>query len=197
MDIKKLEIKKLISEFNYINSDISYKSEFTKSIDSNFLESVDDFLLSHPELKTIFDDKVKIKEDLESIVESKKDIISNKEEDVKVFIGDQKIKGMYRSIVKLTHPDKINNTYLNNIYLDTLSYYKKNDLLSIIEICEKLSIPYDLDDAEIELIKNKINSIKEMSTFLESTFAWQWHKNENDIMKKSIILSYIKSQIID
>ena len=56
--IKQLEVKKLIKELNFVESDYTYKNEMVNEIETLFINSVNDFLEKHPELKEIFDKKV-------------------------------------------------------------------------------------------------------------------------------------------
>ena len=46
--LKILEVKKLLKELDYIESDFEYRSEVISEADSEFIQSVNDFLVSHP-----------------------------------------------------------------------------------------------------------------------------------------------------
>ena len=72
--LKRLETKKLLRELEYIESDYDYKNEVISEADGDFLNSVNAFLTSHPELKEMFDKKINDKID---------QMIKKKEEDVK------------------------------------------------------------------------------------------------------------------
>lgn len=125
----------------------------------------------------------------EEITEEQAEI--KKKEEVK----SKKIKKVYREIVKLTHPDKVKDVRLNEIYLKATSFYDKNDLIAIYSVCNELKIAYELDEIDYELIKIKINTIKERIKFMESTFTWKWHKAENAEEKQMLVMNYIKNQI--
>ena len=59
--IKQLEIKKLLKELDYIESDFVYKNELVQEADNSFIRSVNELLLKHPDLKEIFDKKINSK----------------------------------------------------------------------------------------------------------------------------------------
>ena len=194
--IRKLEINKLIRELDYIKSEYLYKFELLQEIDINFIESVNSFLNTYPKLKEVFDDSVR-KEIIPDNIESKMDDpILNISDDVDVLVDNSKIKSLYRSIVKSTHPDRIKDENLKELYMDATKAYETGDILPILSICDKLKIPYDVTDEESSLIKDEIDSIKNKSLFLENTYTFKWYMTDNMEERNQIILSYIKSQLI-
>jgi hypothetical protein len=46
-----------------------------------------------------------------------------------------KIRKLYRDIVKVTHPDKVDNKSLNDIYIESTKCYDENDKIGIYKIC--------------------------------------------------------------
>ena len=189
LGIKKLEMDKLIKELDYLKSDYTYKSELIKEADIEFTKSIESILDINSELKDMyhdsFDDKHK-----------EADIINNiiPEED---YIDDRsdKIKKLYREIAKNTHPDKIINKKLNNIYIEASKYYDSNDLIGIYKICNEMSIDYDIDVSDIDIIKSNIKLLKEKIIFLESGHVWNWYIQDYE-NKNKMVLDFIKRQII-
>jgi hypothetical protein len=106
-----------------------------------------------------------------------------------------KMKKLYRDIAKLTHPDKIVSEKLNDLYLKSTKFYKNSDITGIYYICDELGITYEIDDEDNEMIINKINSLKNRISFMESTLTWRWYHSENEKEKEQIVLSYIKVQL--
>ncbi len=198
--IRKLEIKKLIKELDYIESDFLYKNEIISEIESQFISSVNLFLEDYPELKKLFDDKINQKFD---------NIIKTKLEDTKPAENDElkaetsesseakfnKIKKLYRQIVKATHPDKIINSKLNDIYINATRYYNTMDITGIYSICDDLEIAYQIDDDDYNLIIDKIDNLKNRINFIESTITWLWYQSEDETIKKDLIINYIKKQL--
>lgn len=199
-NLRKLEINKLIKEFEFIESDFIFKRETISKWDSEFIKSVDNFLDRYPKIKEGFYNKV----ENFNIGNVSSQVINNnsleKEEDIDLELDetidkDPKLKSLYRKIVKSTHPDKKDDDNLNDIYLKATEAYDNNNILSLFSICDRLSIPYDISDDEGGLIKSEIDKIKNRITFLESTYTWRWLISDDDLVKEQIILSFIKSQV--
>lgn len=203
--IRKLEVKKLIKELNFTESDYIYKKEMVNEIEVLFNESVNSFLEDHPEIKQVFNDKVN--QSVENIFNNKKLEIENKlnseektgqpqeEDEVVINVKVEKIKKLYREIAKTTHPDKISNKKLNDIYLKATQYYNTLDITGTYSLCDELEITYEVDDEDYQLIVDKINELKDRIKFIESTLTWQWYNTENDSQKTRIIINYIKSRL--
>ena len=208
--LKSLEVRKLLKELDFIESDFNYKNEIVFEADSNFIKSVNDLLEKHPMLKDIINKKNSKRVDLvfsDIIKEAldKDDEILEEEELVEDFINEEvvseinpkevKMKKLYRDIAKLTHPDKIVSEKLNDLYLKSTKFYKNSDITGIYYICDELGITYEIDDKDNEMISNKINNLKSRISFMESTLTWRWFHSESEKEKEQIVLSYIKMQL--
>ena len=206
--LKRLEVRKLLKELDFIESDFNYKNEIVFEADSNFIKSVNDLLEKHPMLKDIINKKNNKRVDLvfsDIIKEALEDEILEEEELVEEFINEEvvseinpkevKMKKLYRDIAKLTHPDKIVSEKLNDLYLKSTKFYKNSDITGIYYICDELGITYEIDDKDNEMISNKINNLKNRITFMESTLTWRWYHSESEKEKEQIVLSYIKMQL--
>lgn len=207
--LKRLEVRKLLKELDFIESDFNYKNEIVFEADSNFIKSVNDLLEKHPMLKDIINKKNNKRVDLvfSDIIKEAldKDEILEEEELVEEFINEEvvseinpkevKMKKLYRDIAKLTHPDKIVSEKLNDLYLKSTKFYKNSDITGIYYICDELGITYEIDDKDNEMISNKINNLKSRISFMESTLTWRWFHSESEKEKEQIVLSYIKMQL--
>ena len=208
--LKQLEVKKLLKELDFIESDFNYKNEIVFEADSNFIKSVNDLLEKHPMLKEVIDKKNNKRVDslFSDIIKEaldKDNEVLEEEELVEEFINEEvvieidprevKMKKLYRDIAKLTHPDKIVSEKLNDLYLKSTKFYKNSDITGIYYICDELGITYEIDDEDNEMIINKINSLKNRISFMESTLTWRWYHSENEKEKEQIVLSYIKVQL--
>lgn len=199
-DIKKLEANKLIKELDYLKSELQYKSELISEVDNHFIKDVNDFLDNHPNLKKVFDEKL-VTDEINATIEYDMPIedSNNISEDSINLINsiiDPKLKSLYRSIVKSTHPDKIKNNNLKEIYIEATKAYENGSFLPIISICDRLSIPYEISDEETELFKSEIEKIKNRVNFLETTFTFKWYLSKDEKEKNFVILEYIRSQIV-
>jgi hypothetical protein len=216
--LKLLELKKLTKELDYVEIDFDYKQEIVNEADTKFINTINEFLKSHPELKKQYDDKINKLFD-EKDKEREEDLdIENNDEDVdldndldgneqeeeeksekierkKKTSKSSKLKKLYREIVKITHPDKTKDVDLNKIYIEATDYYDENNIIGIYKICNDLNIDYEMDENDHSMIKNRISQLKEKIKFLEATFTWNWYNAENDEIKNQILMNYIKLKI--
>jgi hypothetical protein len=204
--LKQLEIKKLMKELDFIESDFTYKSEIVNEADSNFIKSVNNLLEKHPLLKDVFDKKINnkidnifqiraedLKDKIEAINESYQDSIG--EEVIVEKVIDKRVRKLYREIAKITHPDRIDNKKLNDLYIKATHYYNNNDITGTYSICDDLDISYEPDDSDNQLISDKIKDIKGKITFIESTMTWNWYHSTDETEKEQLVLRYIKNQL--
>lgn len=212
--VKSLEFKKLFKELEFIESDFEYRNEIISEADSQFINSINQFLENHPELKEIYDNKVtekinqsikkkeeseeknddSISDDTENSEDESEDI-EKVEEETKDRKSVSEIKRLYREIVKLTHPDKVKNKKLNEMYLKATKYYDDNNKIGIYAVCNELSIQYEITTEDIQLIYDEIKRLQQKINFLESTYTWKWYNCEDEEQKSQILLNYIKLKI--
>lgn len=193
--LKKLEINKLIRELEYMESDYQYKSEILETADVEFLGSVNNLVNGYPELKKIYEKK--INQIYHKKIEDKIEIDQQEElEDLptETLEKGDKIKSIYRNIVKKTHPDKVSDQELKEMYIESTKFYKNDDLISLYKVCDKLKIEYDIEEDDYFLIQNQIQKIKERIQFLENTFTWMW-LNADEHRKQEVILNFVRLQI--
>jgi hypothetical protein len=198
--LHQLEARKLLKELDYVKSDYEYKNEIVFEADNSFMRSLNDFLEKNPVLKEMFEKKSNRSiddlirkvpaENIEAVVDECNEvtIVENK--------VDERLKSIYRSIAKKTHPDKILDTRLNDLYITASSMYESNDIMGIYSICDQLGISYDLSSEDIDSLKSQIAQAKEGIFFMESTFSWKWHHAEDEGEKSRLLVEYIKSKII-
>lgn len=210
--IKLLQLKKLLKELEYIESDFEYRSELISEADNEFIKSINNFLDIHPDIKDIYDKKINekidqsIKKNQESNPITELEVTEDiEEEPIYESVMDNmvtdlvetnvKLKKLYREIVKLTHPDKIKKSNLNDIYIKATQFYNFNDKIGIYRICSELNIDYDIDDDDEIFISERIDSLRKRISFLESTFTYKWFESESEEEKNRIMVEYIKLRI--
>lgn len=218
--LNNLHIKKLLKELDYIESDFEYRNEIISEADQQFINSINSFLISHPEIKELYDKKItdkinetisKRSEELQKKVddEGKKDTndeqntetshennqtLEEKEEDTETPERG-KLKKLYREIVKLTHPDIINKKTLNDLYIEATKSYDSSDIINIYKICTELNIEFEIEEGDKHSIIQKIDTLKGRISFLESTFTWKWHNSQNESEKNQLIVNYLKMKL--
>ena len=194
-----LQTKKLFKELEYMESDFEYRNEIISEADSDFISKVNNFLEEHPKLKEIYDEKI------DNHIQ--KGILKNTEEIIEFFEEEQveeeifeevklpKVKKLYREIVKLTHPYKVDQKSLNDLYLTATKYYDNNDKIGLYKVCTELDIDYDLDDDDNQIIESKIDDLKRRIEFLESTFTWQWINTDGEKEKLEMMIQFIRMRL--
>jgi len=185
--LKNLELQRLIKELQFVESDYEYQSEILRQSDKYFFESVDNLLENYPDLKKVWNEKNS--QTVEFVPENV--VVENIQVKSKV---DNKVKKIYREIVKSTHPDKIKNSKLNELYLEATFAYESNDIVTLIKVSSELLIDLKFDDKELESIKERISQIREQIQFLESTYTFKWLKS-SDTDKNRVILSFIQNRL--
>ena len=185
--LKQLEIKKLLTEYDYLIIDEEIK-----------IELVDEYLPKFTEEVNKFTNKIEGKKEEEGSNKEKQININNnepKEKEIKKVIEDDdlseetknKIKKLFREIVKKTHPDKTKSEDLIEIYIKAKDAYEANDILKLIHYANKLNISVELNDDEIKLFKDLITLKKEELTEIEKSWLWKWYKTDSEKEKDIII----------
>lgn len=214
--LKVLQTKKLLKELDFVEIEYEYTSEVVSEADTSFMKSLNSILDKYPDLKDRYNKKLDetIEKNIKENRKEKKDIeesdidsveeneeIENEEntknDDIDNLKNKQskKVKKLYREIVKLTHPDRVKNKELNDLYIEATSHYDNNDKIGIYKVCNDLKIDYDIDEEDEDFINLKIKEYKRKISFLESTFTWAWFKTDENDKKEEIILNFIKNKI--
>lgn len=188
MLIEELENIKLLRELNYLKSEFEYKNSLVELYNIDFRKWVDKILNINSELKYIFEEN--IEKNTINFEEDNKDSIET------LNTESTKIKNFYRRIVKLTHPDKIKNDSLNTIYNQANIAFKENNSIEMLLICDRLGLQFDLTEEEKKLLISEISDLRNKILLIESTYPYQWAINNDENVKNSIALNYIRNSII-
>jgi hypothetical protein len=108
---------------------------------------------------------------------------------------DPKVKRLYREIAKMTHPDKVVDTRMNDLYLEAGKSYKDEDVIGLFSVCEKIGIDYDVEESDLEQIRSKIHSAKNRINLLESTATWVWNSTDDDGIRRDVVVRYVGAQL--
>jgi hypothetical protein len=190
--LKILEFQRLFKELQFVESDYNYQSEILKQYESKFFESVNCVLQDHPELKKIWTEQLTKQEEIKINQEIGKVEI---ESSPKKLVPDVQVKRIYREVAKHTHPDRIKNLKLNELYLEATAAYEVNDIVNLFKVCNELNIEVDWSDDIFSKIRDRINLFKNRILFLESTFTFKWLKTSNEDEKNRIVLNFIENKI--
>jgi hypothetical protein len=211
--LKKLEIKKLIQEYNYVLTDLEYKNEligenkplFLKLISDRKVElGIEDFedkeergINNEDEISSEID-KFSEPDGLNDFSDNNIDnlesddlngVSEDKEEDLK-------IKKLFRDIVKKTHPDRIGNDSKIDLYIKSKELYENRNFIELYFIAINLEIDIELEESDISNLKNSLINKKKESKSLENSYLWLWIVCEDDNNKKFIVDKFIKDTVI-
>jgi hypothetical protein len=191
--LKLLEFQRLLKELQFVESDYLFQSEILKQAESQFFNSVTIILEKYPDLKNLWDDKITKSSDT-SNVENITKISEIQTENLKPVI-EPEVKKLYRDIVKHTHPDRIKNPKLNELYLEATAAYEINDVVNLFKVCNDLMIEVEWSEEVLSKVEERINTLKNQIHFLESTFTFKWLKSSDDYEKNNILLRFIENTI--
>ena len=141
--------------------------------------------------------KLDIKPNLDKINEfAKNQEIENEENRLKSENVSEstknKIKKIYREIVKLTHPDKINSDNYLEVYHRATKHSNQFNILGLFQICVELNIPIELDMEDIDVLNFLIKQKKDDIKKIDSSFIWLWVSGINEEEKDKIVENFVK-----
>jgi hypothetical protein len=182
--LKKLEIKKLIQEYNFLLLDDEYRQEIISENKTDFLTKVEKL---KSELGIINEPETPKKEEEVNLPKKPKIDSGQVSKSTK-----DKVKKLYREIAKKTHPDKTNSEELVNLYMRATVAAEDYNLFEIFIICNELNIDIDLDledkDTLITLIEMKKREIKS----IEASFIWLYYMAKTEEEKNKLIELFVK-----
>ena len=181
--LKQLEIKKLLTEYDYLIIDEEMKQEIIDEYKPEFMENLGE--------KFNEQDKQDNEKEQEPQKQPEKKEVekSIKDED----LSDEtkkRMKKMFREIMKKTHPDKVKSEELIEIYIKSKEAYDANNLLELSYNASKLNISIDLSELEIEILKDLIKHKRESLETIEKSWLWMWYKAGTETEKDNVIKLY-------
>lgn len=197
---KTLELERLLFEYEYLQSEYKRKETHSQIVDSLFHEQVNKYIQADKEITDKWGDFLKSKdEDVADLIKpQKKAIVMEKPADGKPHHSSF-VKDIYRSIVKETHPDRINflDSSKTELYIQATKAYDTSDLGNLLLVGIKCGIPLSNNEQTAALVDDltkKIKGIRGRGNFLDVTIPWKWYQAP-DIIKSAIIATYVKAQL--
>lgn len=185
--LKNLELKKLLQEFQFLEMDKEFKDEFIEFYKPLFMKEVQSKKTPEQRENEVNNIPPPPNENEEI---KPKDIIDVSEDEM------DKIKKIFREIVKICHPDKSGGEQFINEYMLAKEAYEKNDLLTLYTISAKLDIIVDIDENNVFLLKRNIEQKRKELIELEKSFLWLWVHSPNDFEKNKIIEMFIQQNLL-
>ena len=99
------------------------------------------------------------------------------------------LKKLYRSIAQLTHPDKVQDERLNDIFRQAAEAMTDENWMLLVELAAELHIDIEfLSDETCEIIEKSIVHNQNKIAGIKNSFSYIWSKqkdgNSKDIFKK-------------
>jgi len=193
--ISKLNIDRTIKEYDYLKSEYDYIMILSDEADKEFMSVVNEYLEDNPDIKEVYEIKEKkILDDNFDKIESQ----IGKEYNIEPELPKKKSnksKTLYRLIAKETHPDKVNNEKLNELYIKATDSYNEDDATALYAICNELRIPFGINEDDLIFFNNNIHRIKGQIDLLKQTFTYEWTQANTEEDKKIVLLKFIKYKL--
>lgn len=201
--INKLKIDRTIKEYDYLKSEYDYINVVSDDADQEFMNIVNNYLNDKPVLKEIYESKeTKIVEENFNKVKSKiKEITDSvNDEEIKEIEKlpkkkSKKSRTLYREIAKQTHPDKVYDEKLQELYIKATNSYNEDDAVSLYAICRELGISFGVNEDDLVFFEENIHRIKGEINLLKGTYAYRWSQAENNEKRNNILLEFINIKI--
>ena len=187
--LKNLERRKMLQEYSYTKTELEYKKSLIEESSKEFLDAA--YKMAGKE--RVISEEANIEENEKRNQKIKEDKIDPNEIDP--FIRE-KTKKLYREISKRTHPDKDVEGLYTEIFMNASESYDEFRILDLYEYCERLGIPYEIEDKDIEILKTEIEQNRVQITSFEKTFVYLWSIQTDEKMKNLLLRQFVKS-IID
>ena len=186
--LHELHINKIIQEYSYLKSDEDFKKEVISTKQSEFLKSI------NQTLQTFSPDQIRKYDDTQPppVIDKKKGI------DIDEIPHNTKIKAknVYRDIVKLTHPDKVDDNDLNELYIEAKDAYEVYDLFELYFIARSLNIRLKLTFEEMDTLNKLIDLKKQNIKSIESSYVWLWINGSSEDEKIRIVNQFIEQHYL-
>lgn len=199
--ISKLKIERTIKEYDYLKSEYDYISSISDEADKEFMSIVNKYLEDKPALKEIYESKEqkiindnfnKIKAQADKKISTPEETIDEEELPKK---KSKKSKTLYRQIVKETHPDKVNDERLLELYRKATESYEEDDAASLYAICNELNISFGVNEDDLMFFEQNIIRIKGEIDLVKGMYSYKWSQAQTKKEQDSLIYDFIQKKI--
>jgi len=182
--LKKLQIKKLIQEYEFLSTESEYIKEIVDENKNLFMEKVGEIR------KTLNIPIPGLKESNNE--ETKNSILKDEKPENVSDSTKSKVKKIYREIVKITHPDINSSEEFVEVYRRATIAADNFNILDLFQICVELGIPIDLDMDDIDVLNFLIKTKKDNIKKIEGSFIWLWLNAKTDEEKDKLVEMFVR-----
>ena len=200
--VSKLKIQKVIKEHDYLKSEYDYITELSNISDPEFMTEVNEYLSKNTALKEIYETKEnkiiddnfnKVKDRVKGKINASEEAMEEEPELPKK--KSKKSKYLYRQIVKETHPDKIDDERLKELYIKATDSYNEDDAASLYAICDELNISFGVNEDDLMFFEQNIVRVKGEIEFVKTTYAYKWSQTTSEKAKHKLIIDFVKLKV--
>lgn len=122
------------------------------------------------------------------------------EEDLETasYEAPSEIKKIYRTIALKTHPDRIEDEYLNEIFREAAQAMEEENWMLLVELCGELGLDIGfISDETCEIIEESILKNSKQITIIKSSFSYMWSKQKTEKEKDMYTKLFYKQHRID
>ena len=123
---------------------------------------------------------------------------NDKDLDTASYEAPSEIKKLYRTIALKTHPDRIEDEYLNEIFRQAAQAMEEENWMLLVELCGELNLDIDfLSDETCEIIEESISKNSQQIAIIKSSFSYMWAKQGSDKEKDMYTKLFYKQHRIN
>jgi len=172
--LKKLEIQRLLKEYDLLVLGDEYKQEIVDNYTTEFMKDIlgegPNEKKENPEPKKEEPKKEKLIQDDELDAETKK-----------------MLKKVFRDVMKKTHPDIIKTEEYLDFYRLAKEAYDTNNIVELVLIASKLNVDFELNEKHVEFIKRIIEIKKKEMEAFQKSYLYMWAHAKSPAEKKAIV----------
>ena len=91
------------------------------------------------------------------------------------------LKKLYRSIAQKTHPDKIQDEEMNEIFKHAAEAVDEENWMLLIELAGELRLDIDfLSDETLEIVEQSIKQNQKQISIIKNSFSYMWCNQKDD-----------------
>ena len=200
----KIKIKKHILKYGYLKLEKQEVDEICenmeKEIRSYFEKNFPDQFKEFNNLKQKQIEKNLQKQVQDAKIEEKEETSTAEEPTIREEVEtlnktNPDIKRMYRKIAEKSHPDKVGNDSLAQIFSEAANAYKTQDVGKLLDLASLLNIEFtNLSEDTIFQLEKNIKLLNDHIVNKKSTTAWKWYTADSDEVKKNIIMHILSCE---
>lgn len=182
----RLQITNLFKRYDYLLTEAKIKREISRISHNIFSETVERVVERDSRLKDIFGDGPEQPDGDGAIP-----VV----EDDEVKKGTDALRGIYRDIAKLTHPDKVANSFLNGLYIEATDHFHAGDDIGLYRVALVLGLEPEISESVTDRVRDQIEALERQIKFLESSYHMRWHLSDRQT-KMRLVAEYIEKKLL-